>query len=58
MSRIVVTLAVEDAAVGPLGVKEAVAMALEPLGGVRVLAVECREPEQIRMVPNSGTGKE
>ena len=58
MSRIVVTLAVEDAAVGPLGTKEAVAMALEPLGGVRVLAVELHELEQIRMVPNSGNGKE
>ena len=57
MSRIVVTLEIDDAAVGPQGAKEAVAMALEPLGAVRVLTVEARGPEQIHMAPNWGAGR-
>lgn len=47
MSRLVLTVAIEDY-VGPLGTKEAVALALEPLGGqVRVLRVERQGAEQI-----------
>lgn len=49
MSRVVDTIAVEDMGVDPLGVKEALAMAVERLGGVRVLAVDVQEPEQIKM---------
>ena len=47
MSSVVLTIAVDDLAAGPLGAKEAAVMALEPLGGVRVLRVEVREPEQL-----------
>lgn len=49
MSRMVLTLAVEDANVNPQGVKEAVAMALERFGPVRVLRVETQDAEQMRM---------
>ncbi len=50
MSRLVLSVAVEDFWGNHLGDKEAGALALEPLGGqVRVLRVEVREPEQIRM---------
>ena len=47
MSYMRVMLGVEDADVGPQGAKEAVAMAVEPLGAVRVLWVEVNEPEQL-----------
>lgn len=48
MSRLVLTLAVEDFWGNHLGDKEAVALALEPLGGqVRVLRVERQEAEQV-----------
>lgn len=50
MSYLLLALAVEDANVAPQGVKEAVAMALEQLGGaVRVLQVDVWEPEQMSM---------
>lgn len=50
MSRIIIMLAVDDVAgADPLGAKEAVAMALEPLGQVRVLRVDISEPEQMRI---------
>lgn len=49
MSRLLLAVAIEDAAVGPLGAKEAVAMALEPLGGVQVLRVKAEEDEQLQM---------
>lgn len=49
MSLTLMTFAVEDAAVDPLGAKEAVAMAVEHLGWVRVLAVEVREDEQLAL---------
>ena len=49
MSRALITLAVEDAAEDPMGAKETVAMALEHLGGVRVLRVEVQTPEQQRI---------
>ena len=58
MSRILLAIAIDDAATGPQGVKEAVAMALEPLGSVQVLRVKVQEPEQLGFVPNSDTGKE
>ncbi len=48
MSRLVLTVAVEDFWGNHLGDKEAVALALEPLGGqVRVLRVERQEEMQI-----------
>lgn len=47
MSGALLTIAVDDLAVELLGVKEAAVMALEHLGGVRVLAVEVREDEQL-----------
>lgn len=49
MSDLFARIAIEDAAVEPLGVKEAMAMALEHLGGVRVLEIQLREPEQTSM---------
>ena len=49
MSDLFAHIAIEDARVEPLGVKEAIAMALEHLGGVRVLEVQLQEPEQTRM---------
>lgn len=51
MSRVLATIAIEDAAVEPLGVKEALVMAVEHLGGVQVLSVEIQEPEQIKLGP-------
>ena len=56
MSCMIMTIAVDSPSVGPQGAKEAAAMALEPLGGVRVLKVDVREPEQMlvgAMVPES-----
>lgn len=48
MNRLVLTVAVEDFWGNHLGDKEAVALALEPLGGqVRVLRVEEYDAEQI-----------
>lgn len=58
MSDLYAHIVIKDAAVEPLGVKEAMAMALEHLGGVRVLSVELREPEQLGFVSNSDTRKE
>lgn len=49
MSCVLATVAIDDLAVEPLGVKEAVVMAVEYLGFVRVLRVEVREDEQMRM---------
>ncbi len=49
MSFVVATVRIEDFGEGTLGVKEALAMRLEPLGGVRVLRVEVREEEQVSM---------
>ena len=50
MSRLLLTIAVEGATVGKaIGIKEAIAMDLEKYGDVKVLRVEVREPEQIRM---------
>lgn len=49
MSDLFARIAIEDARVEPLGVKEAIAMALEHLGGVRVLEVQLQEPEQLGM---------
>lgn len=47
MSRLVLSVAVEDYG-EPMGAKEAVALALEPLGSqVRVLRVERQEAEQM-----------
>lgn len=47
MSRLVLTVAIEDYG-EPMGAKEAVALALEPLGSqVRVLRVERQEEMQI-----------
>lgn len=54
MIRALLTIAVDGMSVDPLGVKEAVSMALEPLGGVRVLQVDVHEPEQLgleRVIP-------
>ena len=42
MSFVVATVRIEDFGEGTRGVKEALAMRLEPLGGVRVLRVEVR----------------
>lgn len=48
MSRLVLTVAIEDFWGNHLGDKEAVALALEPLGGqVRVLRVERQDAERI-----------
>lgn len=47
MSRVVATIAVDDMGVDPLGVKEALVMAVEPLGGVQVLWMDIQEPEQL-----------
>lgn len=50
MIRLVLSVAVEDFWGNHLGDKEAVALALEPLGGqVRVLRVETQGLEQIKM---------
>lgn len=58
MSRLVLTLAVEYAAPGKaIGIKEAIAMDLEKYGDVKVLQVDVREPEQMRMASDSDTGR-
>lgn len=49
MSFVIATVRIEDFGAGTLGVKETLAMRLEPLGGVRVLRVEVREEEQVSM---------
>ena len=50
MSDLLLTIAVEGAAPGKaIGIKEAIAMDLEKYRDVRVLRVDVREPEQIRM---------
>lgn len=51
MSRLLLTIAVDNAAPGKaIGIKEAIAMDLESkYGDVRVLRVEVREPEQMRI---------
>lgn len=50
MSRLLLTIAVEGATAGKaIGIKEAIAMDLEKYGDVRVLQVEVREPEQLRL---------
>ncbi len=50
MSRLMVTLAVDNAVPGKaIGIKEAIAMDLEKYGDVKVLRVEVREAEQIRL---------
>ena len=50
MSGLLLTIAVDNAAAGKaIGVKEAIAMDLEKYGDVRVLRVEVREAEQIKM---------
>ena len=57
MSRLLLSIAIDDAGVGPQGAKEAVAMALEGLGRVMVMRVTAQEPEQLGFVPDSGTGR-
>lgn len=49
MSCVLATIAIEDAVVDPLGAKEALVMAVEHLGNVRVLRVDVREPEQMAL---------
>lgn len=49
MSRVLTTIAIDDFGVGPLGVKEALVMAVEHLGGVQGLSVEIQEAEQIKL---------
>lgn len=50
MSDLLLTIAVEGAAPGKaIGIKEAIAMDPEKYGDVRVLRVDVREPEQMRM---------
>ena len=50
MSRLVLTIAVDNATPGQaIGIKEAVAMRLEPLGGVRVLRVEVQGEKQMSL---------
>lgn len=49
MRCVLATFAIEDAAVDPLGAKEALVMAVEHLGNVRVLRVDVQEPEQIAL---------
>lgn len=50
VSRLVVTLAVDNAAAGKaIGIKEAIAMDLEKYGDVKVLRVEVREDEQMSL---------
>lgn len=57
MSTMIVTLAIDGAAVDPLGIKEAVSMDMEKYGGcVRVLRVDVREPEQLSLAANQKGG--
>lgn len=46
---LLMTFAIDDPAIEPLGAKEAVTMAVEHLGFVRVLHVDTREPEQLTL---------
>ena len=55
MSRLLLTIAVEGTTTGKaIGVKEAIAMDLEKYGDVRVLRVEVREPEQMKLDQSYG----
>ena len=59
MSKLVLTLVVENATPGQaIGIKEAIAMDLEKFGDVRVIQVDVREPEQLRIgfAPNTKEG--
>lgn len=47
MSYVVATIAVDAMGVEPLGVKEALVMAVETLGRAQVLHVDVQEPEQL-----------
>jgi hypothetical protein len=49
MSFVVATVRIEDFGAGTLGVKEALAMRLEPLGGVRVVDVQTMGGEQMQI---------
>ena len=50
MSQLVITLVVDHATPGQaIGIKEAIAMDLEKYGDVRVIQVDVREPEQLRI---------
>lgn len=49
MGCVIAAIAIDDFGAGPQGAKEALAMAVEPLGAVRVLRVEIVEEEQIKM---------
>lgn len=51
MSQLIITMAVDNAMAGKaIGIKEALAMDVEEkYGDVRVLSVEVRRPEQMRM---------
>lgn len=49
MSCVIATIAIDDFGAGPQGAKEALAMAVEHLGGVRVLEVKALEEEQMRI---------
>lgn len=50
MSDLLLTFAVKGAAPGKaIGIKEALAMALEKYGDVKVLRVEVLEPEQLAL---------
>ncbi len=46
MSRVLLAIAIDDFMDGPLGAKEAAAMALEKLGRVQVLRVKILEEEK------------
>lgn len=52
MSCVLAAVSIEDFGVEPQGVKEALAMRLEPLGRVRVLRVKVLEEEQMKMGGN------
>ncbi len=53
MSDLLLAIAVEGAVPGKaIGIKEAIAMDLEKYGDVKVLRVEVREAEQIRLEEN------
>lgn len=55
MSRVLLAIAIDDFAAGPQGAKEAAAMALEHLGGVRVTQVRIVEDEQLSINSAKGT---
>ena len=48
MTNLLITVAVEGVDLDPIGAKESAVMALESLGGVRVLEIDAREPEQLQ----------